>query len=62
MSTKIAPCFANLFMAYIERTFIDNSLLTPLFYVRFIDVIFMTAEEWGVKARLKECDSHNRSR
>ena len=62
MSTKIAPCFANLFMTSIERTFIDNSPLTPFFYVRFIDVIFMTAEEWGVKDWLKECDSHNRSR
>ena len=37
MGTKMAPCFANLFMASIEQTFIDNSPLTPLFYVRFID-------------------------
>ena len=33
--------FANLFMASIEQTFIDNSPLTPLFYVRFIDDIVM---------------------
>ena len=37
MGTKMAPCFANIFMASIKQTFIDNSLLTPLFYVRFID-------------------------
>ena len=41
MGTNIARCFANLFMASIEQAFIDNSPLTPLFYVRFIDDIFM---------------------
>ena len=41
MGTKMAPCFANLFMASIEQTFIDNSPLTLLFYVRLIDDIFM---------------------
>ena len=39
--TKMAPCFANIFMASIEQTFIDSSPLTPLFYVRFFDDIFM---------------------
>ena len=41
MGTKMAPCFANIFMASIEQTFIDSSPLTPLFYVRFVDDIFM---------------------
>ena len=41
MLTKMEPCFANLFMASIEQTFIDNSQLTALFYVRFIDDILM---------------------
>ena len=41
MGTKMAPCLASLFMASTEQTFIANSLLTPLFYVRFIDDIFM---------------------
>ena len=41
MGTKMAPCFANIFMASIGQTFIDNSPLTPLFYVRFIDDILM---------------------
>ena len=41
MGTKMAPCFANLFRASIEQTFIDNSPLTPLFYMRFIDDIFV---------------------
>ena len=39
MGTKIVSCFAKLFMASIEQTFIDNSPLTSLFYVRFIDDI-----------------------
>ena len=41
MGTKMASCFANIFMASIEQTFIDSSPLTPLFYVRFIDDMFM---------------------
>ena len=41
MCTKMAQCFAYLFMTSIEQTFIDNSPLAPLFYVRFIDEIFM---------------------
>ena len=41
MGTKMAPCFANIFMASIEQTFIDNLPLTPLFYVQFINDIFM---------------------
>ena len=41
MGTKMAPCFANILMASIEQTFIDSSPLTPLFYVRFINDIFI---------------------
>ena len=41
MGAILAQCFANLFMASIEQAFIDNSPLTPLFYARFIDDIFM---------------------
>ena len=41
IGTKMTPCFANLLMASIEQIFIGNSPLTPLFYVRFIDDIFM---------------------
>ena len=41
MGTNMAPCFANIFMASIEQTFIDSSRLTPLFNVRLIDDIFM---------------------
>ena len=41
MGTKMAPCFANISLASIEQTLIDNSPLTPSFYVRFIDDIFM---------------------
>ena len=41
MGTKMALCFANIFMASIEQTFIDNSPLMPLFYVGFIDDILM---------------------
>ena len=42
MGTKMAPCFADFFMASIEQTFVDKSPLTTLFHVRFIDDIFMT--------------------
>ena len=41
MGTKMAPWFANIFMASTEQTFINSSPLTPLFFVRFIDDIFM---------------------
>ena len=41
MGTKMALCFANTFMASIELIFIDSSPLTPLFFVRFIDDIFI---------------------
>ena len=41
MGTKMAPCFAIIFMASIEQTFIDNSPLTPLSYMLFIVDIFM---------------------
>ena len=41
MGTKMAPCFANLFMASIEKEFIDNSPHKPLLYTRFIDDIFL---------------------
>ena len=41
MGTKMAPCFADLFMASIEQTFVGNSLQKPLFYMRLVDNIFM---------------------
>ena len=41
MGTMMAPCLANIFMASIEQTFIDNSPLMPLIYMRFIDDILM---------------------
>ena len=37
----MASCFANLFMTSFEQTFIDNSPLASLFYVRHIDDIFV---------------------
>ena len=46
MASKMAPFLANLFMASIEQTFIDNSPLTPLFYLRFIDDIFYDFDTW----------------
>ena len=41
MGTKMALCFANLFMALIETELIDNSPHKPLLYTRFIDDIFL---------------------
>ena len=41
MGAKMALCVANLFMASIEKTFIDDTPLKPLFHVWFIDNISM---------------------
>ena len=41
IGAKMAPCLASIFMEFIEQKFTDNSPLTPLFYVRFIDDIIM---------------------
>ena len=41
MGTKMTPCYANLFMAHFEDSFLQKSAYKPLLYVRFIDDIFM---------------------
>ena len=40
MGTKMAPSYANLFMASLESRFLKNQPLTPLVWWRFIDDIF----------------------
>lgn len=37
MGTTMAPNYANLFMSYLEETFIFNQPLQPLYYRRYID-------------------------
>ena len=39
MGTRMAPSYANLFMRKFEQQAIDNSLLKPFIWWRFIDVI-----------------------
>jgi hypothetical protein len=41
MGTKMAPSYANLYMANFEETFIATRQLQPFVYKRFIDDIFM---------------------
>ena len=40
MGTKLAPSFANIFMAYFEDKFVYSYKLKPLIWKRFIDDIF----------------------
>lgn len=41
MGTKMAPSFANLFMASLEQPLLEASPKKPAFYVRYIDDIFL---------------------
>ena len=41
MRTRMAPSYANLFIGKFEQQAIDNSLLKPFIWWRFIDDIFM---------------------
>jgi len=41
MGTKVAPSFANIFMADFEDTFVYNYHTQPLIWLRYIDDIFM---------------------
>ena len=45
MGTRMAPSYANLFMAEFERNLLHLSNRKPAFYVRFIDDIFIIWEE-----------------
>lgn len=40
MGTKMAPNYANIFMASLEIPFLANSAVKPIFYKRFLDDIF----------------------
>ena len=41
MGIRMAPSYGNLFMGKFEQQAIDNSLLKPFIWWRFIDDIFM---------------------
>ena len=41
MGTKMAPTYANIFMYYIEDTFLSSLSLKPTAYFRYIDDIFL---------------------
>ncbi|KAJ8035661.1 hypothetical protein HOLleu_19406 [Holothuria leucospilota] len=45
MGTRMAPSYANLFMAEFERNLLHSSYHKPSFYVRFIDDIFFIWEK-----------------
>ena len=40
MGTRMAPSYANLFMAQLERRLLDNANMKPLIWWRYIDDIF----------------------
>ena len=42
MGTRMAPSYANLFMAQLERKLLDNASMKPLIWWRYIDDIFAT--------------------
>lgn len=44
MGTKIGPNYANIFMGVLEKEFLSSQTLTPLFYKRYIDDIFLIWE------------------
>jgi BarA-like signal transduction histidine kinase len=39
MGTKMAPCFASLFMDKLQKDFIDSCYIKPLIWLRFLDDI-----------------------
>ncbi|KAM7176581.1 uncharacterized protein RBU57_002185 [Macrochelys suwanniensis] len=41
MGTRMAPQYANIFMADLEQRFLSSRHLTPLLYLRYIDDIFI---------------------
>ena len=41
MGTKMAPQYANIFMANLEENFLQNTHNKPLIYLRYIDDIFL---------------------
>ena len=46
MGTRMTPSYANLFMGKFEEQAIDNSLLKPFIWGRFIDDIFHDLNTW----------------
>ena len=63
MGTKMAPAYANIFMAELEEDFLSKSHLQPSLYLRYIDDIFMI---WphdidDLKSFHERFDSHNGS-
>jgi len=41
MGTRMAPCYANLFMGKLEHDFLQTQSLTPLLWIRYLDDTLM---------------------
>ena len=41
MANRMAPCYANIFIAELEENFLSRYPYKPLAYYRYIDVIFI---------------------
>lgn len=46
MGTRVAPTFANIFMAHFEATHVYTYPLQPVLWLRFIDNIFLLWTHW----------------
>lgn len=51
MGTKMAPAYANVYMAVLEEEFLERSEYKPSLYVRYIDDIFMIWEHGDEKLK-----------
>lgn len=40
MGTKMAPCYANIFMGKLESEMLNSFILKPIHYYTYIDDIF----------------------
>ena len=61
MGTKMAPAYANLFMAVLEEDFLSKRNLKPSMYIRYIDDIFMIwpHSETDLMSFLDDFNAHN---
>ena len=63
MGTKMAPSYANLFMAVLDDRMINSYAYKPLVYLRYIDDIFMiwTKGEEKLNGFLSHCNQINKN-
>lgn len=60
MGTRMAPAFANLFMADLEEKILDEAEIKPLVWRRFIDDIFVAWPDTKTTDFMKKLKLHTR--